>query len=1110
MAWPGGLPGGIIPERVAALGDFVSDFLWLDDERLIIAGKRGRLVLFRNGQWSATLLDISGRVAPAAGDRGLMGIAMDPGFFRGRPYIYVAYTVDPNRNGGMNYNMLARFTYAGDSLQDERLLMGGGCNLDGSWQYNDNCSPMPGTTHSIGSLWFPGDGSLWVSVGEGNIHDGAFWYDTYGMGWVDRALAMDPDFLGGKILRLDPDSGAGRADNPFCGGGSIWSARCKVWAVGLRNPFRCSGGPGAVYCGDVGWYTWESFKVIYRGQNMGWPCWEGNNIPPGQNPGTPICQRIYNGDNPYPGIPGSRGVVFQWNHNGASAAAIGGVQIPSYYPGVGGRWIIADYTSGQVWAVTGGGDVMTFFYGGENPAAFRVGTDGWLYYLSNAGGVVIRLRISGFTPPPNPTVPRLTTARPVPTTSKRPPDPLCEPTGAARIVVPTCTAGVGQQPIGDLTFLSREGWPRSRLRFVRNGNWGPVGLDASVGRRNNQTSGRTLNINNRWFITGWGTHALSQIDVLLNQCCYRVTGTVGVDEEVRRFYPQWGYNDTASPNAGNVSGSWTIRTVDNNRVVWNSSTIRRMNLGSNPLAFDIRNLHRFNRVSLQAAVAPGLDTRLANVWTPSHFNWAEVKAYCGPRSPYAPIVTMTQPPEGLMARPDTMVRFAATATYWDRRTAIPASMFQWDINLVHCQGFLCHQHNPFRFSGVRSGSFNASSHADTDQQYYYYSVQLTIRDRCGNTELLAERGMPVPAPPPAMCDAPSGSANENGPAFPPELILKIGRFLPPGSRTLVELLLCCRAYHALLLSHHHKYLEVAALRHERLLGEQLARMQISGALDDVEELREDNCMWQTRMYHALEIAARCPKLARLKCSAESGMDILKLQKTALDNLVSLDITIRPRHHVDGVLFLPRLKELTLRGCPSLAVGRLFAGKGCPKLESVELELDRFMETPLATDCARLPAAFVRKIKVLHWSYNGDLESFLRLPAFRPSSLLHVGYTGISGATWKRVSQLPGLAELSMAELPASFLLTALHSVGCELNIDRLFVAGTLNKPAIAIVAANLGRLGALDIRSVEELPVCDPEYEYYWMYGGDEGIPGHRDRVRAELDFFGGIRDRSA
>jgi hypothetical protein len=66
-AWPSQLPGGIIPERVAGFGDFASDFLWLDDARLIIVGKRGRVALYRNGGFAGNLLDIGYKVAPAAG-----------------------------------------------------------------------------------------------------------------------------------------------------------------------------------------------------------------------------------------------------------------------------------------------------------------------------------------------------------------------------------------------------------------------------------------------------------------------------------------------------------------------------------------------------------------------------------------------------------------------------------------------------------------------------------------------------------------------------------------------------------------------------------------------------------------------------------------------------------------------------------------------------------------------------------------------------------------------------------------------------------------------------------------------------------------------------------
>lgn len=234
----------------------------------------------------------------------------------------------------------------------------------------------------------------------------------------------------------------------------------------------------------------------------GFCSYEGTTIPPGFNPASGICSRIYNGDNPYPGI--STGVLWQWNHNGGSAAAIGGVQIPSYYPEVGGRWIVADYTSGTVWALAGG-DVQTFFTGADNPVSFKVGTDGWLYYLSNFEGTVFRLRIRGFNPPPNPTVPRMTTAKPIPTTSKRPPDPMCD---NRRIKVPDCAVPDGGQPMAPMSYISREGFPASRIRYNANGGWGPVGLDSSVGKKGVTNSGRSLGSGGVWYVTGFGTHAV--------------------------------------------------------------------------------------------------------------------------------------------------------------------------------------------------------------------------------------------------------------------------------------------------------------------------------------------------------------------------------------------------------------------------------------------------------------------------------------------------------------------------------------------------------------------------------------------------------------------------
>src|SRR5690606_12484678 len=64
----------------------------------------------------------------------------------------------------------------------------------------------------------------------------------------------------------------------------------KVWAMGLRNPYRFSvgpadaalpDGPGTLYIGDVGWLTWEELNISKTGgENFGWPCYEGNYTAP--------------------------------------------------------------------------------------------------------------------------------------------------------------------------------------------------------------------------------------------------------------------------------------------------------------------------------------------------------------------------------------------------------------------------------------------------------------------------------------------------------------------------------------------------------------------------------------------------------------------------------------------------------------------------------------------------------------------------------------------------------------------------------------------------------------------------------------------------------------
>jgi len=165
-------------------------------------------------------------------------------------------------------------------------------------------------SHGIGTLTFGGDGTLIASVGDNASYTST---DTGSAGetYYDSALAdgiMQPkenigalrsqlvDSLPGKILRLDPETGNGLLSNPFYDPGDPRSARSRVYALGLRNPFRIHykadtglsdpalGDAGTFYIGDVGWGTWEDLHVLRAaGQNFGWPLYEGMNLHSGYN-----------------------------------------------------------------------------------------------------------------------------------------------------------------------------------------------------------------------------------------------------------------------------------------------------------------------------------------------------------------------------------------------------------------------------------------------------------------------------------------------------------------------------------------------------------------------------------------------------------------------------------------------------------------------------------------------------------------------------------------------------------------------------------------------------------------------------------------------------------
>ncbi|MGK7893551.1 MAG: PQQ-dependent sugar dehydrogenase [Xenococcus sp. (in: cyanobacteria)] len=285
-----------------------------DGATMFIAEKGGVIKAFTNGELQDTpVIDLSDQVNEFQ-DRGLTDIAVHPDFFNGSPYLYAAYTYDPPEvfansglagpdGSGNRAGRLGIFTVDLETLTvvpgSEEVIVGRNSTwenfngfVDSTINFEEPAArgiveqipdflAADAVAHSTGTVEFAPDGALYLSNGDGT---------SFNVADPRAVRVQDLDTLSGKILRVDPLTGAGLADNPFYDGDPN-SNRSKVYQYGFRNPFRFSVDPetGTVYTGDVGWFTWEEVNVGEPGANFGWPFYEGGD---GINVRTPSYQSL--------------------------------------------------------------------------------------------------------------------------------------------------------------------------------------------------------------------------------------------------------------------------------------------------------------------------------------------------------------------------------------------------------------------------------------------------------------------------------------------------------------------------------------------------------------------------------------------------------------------------------------------------------------------------------------------------------------------------------------------------------------------------------------------------------------------------------------------------
>jgi glucose/arabinose dehydrogenase len=207
---------------------FAVNLAFARDGTMFVADKDvGEIRIVRDGE----ILDepfVTLPVQVTVNETGLLGVAVDPAF-PDEPWVYAYYT------GTDVMNHLVRIRADGHRGTEIQPLL--------------DLLPATAGWHNGGDLAFGPDDKLYVSVGDG--HDGS--------------RSQDPNGIGGRILRLNPD-GSIPDDNPLGPGN-------PTFALGIRNSFGLCFDPetGELWETENGPSGEDEINLIEPGANYGWP-----------------------------------------------------------------------------------------------------------------------------------------------------------------------------------------------------------------------------------------------------------------------------------------------------------------------------------------------------------------------------------------------------------------------------------------------------------------------------------------------------------------------------------------------------------------------------------------------------------------------------------------------------------------------------------------------------------------------------------------------------------------------------------------------------------------------------------------------------------------------
>ena len=382
-----------------------------DPNRLFVAERGGKIHVIPDVTATPPVkslyLDLSAITLDDGNEQGLKGFAFHPDFAT-NGYLFVAYNYS---DGTSEFVRLSRFhapdpaNNSGIPAASEEILI--------HQLYLPESGNQP-RIHNIDECNFGPDGYLYVGLGDADGHPDP----------SDNSQRIDRNFWS-ALLRIDvdlepedhtPADGTGGddagippnlhdavvlhggsplyeipADNPFIGATGFNgipvdpdNIRTEFFAVGLRNPWQFSFDPanGNLWLADVGLGDREEINLVTSGGNYGWAFFEGSDarkgVPPEEAVLTGPVWEYDHGNGPFQGKSVIGGLVYRGDR----------------YPTLQGKYLFADYVSGNVWAMTadGGPPVVERIAGEAGIVAFATDpSDSSLLMLDHGDGVVRRL-----------------------------------------------------------------------------------------------------------------------------------------------------------------------------------------------------------------------------------------------------------------------------------------------------------------------------------------------------------------------------------------------------------------------------------------------------------------------------------------------------------------------------------------------------------------------------------------------------------------------------------------------------------------------------------------------------------------------------------------------